>query len=201
MDGQQNLMGIMAFKDPEKAKKYYAEWRKANSEVIKKKKAEYRRLNSERLAERQRVWRSAHPDYQLRNQRKNREKYRRYCRESYQRHRARRLKADARYRKLNPHVDVKAKAKRRMRIEATIENERAVELFIKLIRTSKRVACYYCEAMVSGRRAHIDHVIPLAKGGAHAISNLCASCPACNLSKHAKLLTEWKRSGQQVLPL
>lgn len=113
-----------------------------------------------------------------------------------------RLKANnANYRKLNPQVDVKHAAKRRTQINATIENETVVAQFIKLIRTSKRVACYYCEKVISGKKAHIDHVVPLARGGKHSPDNLCASCPQCNMTKHARLLSEWKREGQQVLPI
>lgn len=113
-----------------------------------------------------------------------------------------RLKAEcAAYRRQNPHVDVNAKAKRRLRIEATVENEGAIAHFIKLIRSSTRVACYYCQRMIHGKDAHIDHIVPLSKGGGHTGGNICASCRVCNQRKHAKLLTEWQRDGQQILPL
>lgn len=38
---------------------------------------------------------------------------------------------------------------------------------------------------------HIDHRIPLAKGGTNWPSNLVLTCPHCNLSKHAKLPDEF----------
>lgn len=49
--------------------------------------------------------------------------------------------------------------------------------------------CAYCKIRP---HEHFDHVIPLAKGGRHAIGNLLPACSACNLSKGAKLLAEWR---------
>ncbi|MBC8222433.1 MAG: HNH endonuclease [SAR86 cluster bacterium] len=47
--------------------------------------------------------------------------------------------------------------------------------------------CVYCD----GPFEHVDHVIPLSKGGPHCLSNLRPACQFCNLSKHAKKLSEW----------
>ncbi len=65
--------------------------------------------------------------------------------------------------------------------------------------------CQYCgtEAQVG----HVDHVIPLSKGGTDTIDNLAWSCRPCNLSKSTKTLDEWEyRPGsgpakEQVLNL
>jgi 5-methylcytosine-specific restriction endonuclease McrA len=48
--------------------------------------------------------------------------------------------------------------------------------------------CAYCGA----KAEQIDHIIPLARGGRHAIGNLAPSCTKCNQSKGSKLLIEWK---------
>lgn len=37
----------------------------------------------------------------------------------------------------------------------------------------------------------LDHVIPLARGGWHCLSNLRPACRSCNSSKHMKTLLEW----------
>lgn len=47
--------------------------------------------------------------------------------------------------------------------------------------------CAYC----GGKFEHIDHVIPLSKGGPHCLSNLRPACASCNSSKHAKFLKDW----------
>lgn len=49
--------------------------------------------------------------------------------------------------------------------------------------------CAYCG---TAKADSIDHVVPLARGGAHAIENLLPACLDCNRSKHAKSLDEWK---------
>lgn len=41
---------------------------------------------------------------------------------------------------------------------------------------------------------HVDHVVPLSKGGSNGPENLVLACPTCNLQKHAKHPMEW--SGQ-----
>lgn len=48
-------------------------------------------------------------------------------------------------------------------------------------------ACCYCDA----RAEHLDHVVPISKGGADAEHNLVPSCAACNLDKGAQLLADW----------
>lgn len=54
--------------------------------------------------------------------------------------------------------------------------------------------CNYCRCELSfeDRRSwHIDHVVPLARGGTHELSNLVVACPPCNHSKGSKMLDEW----------
>jgi len=78
-------------------------------------------------------------------------------------------------------------------------NPKSIELFICGTRAKAWVVCYYCEKAVSGKRAHFDHMVPLSKGGAHSVENLCVSCPKCNQAKLNKPIQEWMRLGQQLL--
>lgn len=48
-------------------------------------------------------------------------------------------------------------------------------------------ACCYCGLWAT----HLDHVVPLSRGGADTESNMVPACAACNLSKGAKTLAEW----------
>jgi 5-methylcytosine-specific restriction endonuclease McrA len=58
--------------------------------------------------------------------------------------------------------------------------------------------CYLCRAQFSkSNPATLDHVIPLAKGGTHAIANLAAAHLLCNLRKNARL--ENPITGQALL--
>lgn len=47
--------------------------------------------------------------------------------------------------------------------------------------------CKYCSCSLDSTM-HLDHVIPLSKGGCHTLSNVVFSCRTCNTSKGAKLL-------------
>lgn len=60
-------------------------------------------------------------------------------------------------------------------------------------RRSKLVTCYWCKRRVSGKKAHMDHINPLSKGGAHSIENLCISCQPCNSRKHSTVLYDWNQ--------
>lgn len=51
--------------------------------------------------------------------------------------------------------------------------------------------CQYCKER--GGKLECDHVVPVAKGGVHAISNLVTACFSCNRAKRDKLVTEWIR--------
>ncbi|MFD6279478.1 HNH endonuclease [Streptomyces sp. NPDC060209] len=56
-----------------------------------------------------------------------------------------------------------------------------------MVLTANSGCCVYC-----GRRSQtMDHVIPLARGGADDLSNLVPACHACNNSKNDKTPAEW----------
>lgn len=57
-----------------------------------------------------------------------------------------------------------------------------------------RGRCAYCCAV---GELHIEHVIPLARGGRHAIGNIVPACSTCNYSKGNRLLVEW-RYGRRI---
>ena len=53
--------------------------------------------------------------------------------------------------------------------------------------------CAACETDIRPPQPyHLDHIIPLARGGMHDDSNLQCLCPPCNQSKGAKLPAEWE---------
>lgn len=55
--------------------------------------------------------------------------------------------------------------------------------------------CYYCGEKL-GKIYHVDHVIPISRGGANDPCNLVLTCPFCNLSKGDKLPSEWPQGGR-----
>ena len=52
--------------------------------------------------------------------------------------------------------------------------------------------CSYCACALDAEIARVDHIIPISKGGTSDPDNLAAACFACNASKGAKLLSEWR---------
>lgn len=62
--------------------------------------------------------------------------------------------------------------------------------------------CFYCEEEYTDY--HVDHMIPLSRGGTNDISNLAIACPSCNLRKHAKMpwvfLAEMSSCRSQKVP-
>lgn len=63
---------------------------------------------------------------------------------------------------------------------------------VKSIKEEQEGKCLWCGRVLSSY--HIDHIIPLSKGGSNLESNLCVCCPSCNLSKGSKLPGEWCRN-------
>lgn len=51
--------------------------------------------------------------------------------------------------------------------------------------------CWWCQDELVEGNTHIDHRIPISRGGSNAPENLCLSCKHCNLSKGSKLPHEW----------
>lgn len=91
----------------------------------------------------------------------------------------------SRYAKANPEVVRASNAARRALAKSVCV---APKISFKAIAQAHGYQCFYCGTAVDPlkRRAlHIDHVVPLSRGGAHAVENLVCSCAGCNLSKGA----------------
>lgn len=51
--------------------------------------------------------------------------------------------------------------------------------------------CAYCHDKL-GPDYHVDHIVPLSRGGGNGPDNICLACPACNLNKKDRLFGyEW----------
>lgn len=52
--------------------------------------------------------------------------------------------------------------------------------------------CWYCKRRFYDHlQKSVDHVVPIAKGGRHTLSNLVIACMRCNKSKNSRLLGDW----------
>jgi len=60
--------------------------------------------------------------------------------------------------------------------------------------TLQRGQCAVCRCDLRKEKTHLDHIEPLALGGAHDDKNMQLLCKPCNLSKHAKPPIEFMQS-------
>jgi 5-methylcytosine-specific restriction endonuclease McrA len=70
------------------------------------------------------------------------------------------------------------------------ENDPAIVAFYEEVRTAPRMKCYLCGRQTKPGERHVDHVVPLNRGGPHVRSNLACACIPCNLGKRDKLPSE-----------
>lgn len=110
-----------------------------------------------------------------------------YARKQQARYRQEHPSAGVAWLQVNPDYHRLAQAKRRTR-------KRSGGVFVVTDRDIARLLerwryrCAYCGTQT---RLHLDHVVPLARGGRHSIGNLLPACQACNQSKNARLLADW----------
>lgn len=52
-------------------------------------------------------------------------------------------------------------------------------------------ACFYCGDV--SPKLTMDHVVPVSRGGRHALGNVVPACRRCNASKHDDTVMEWRR--------
>lgn len=71
-------------------------------------------------------------------------------------------------------------------------------LEIKELYKKQKGKCVNCVKSISGKY-HIDHIVPISKGGTNWISNLQLLCPFCNISKGAKDPIKWAQENGRLL--
>lgn len=72
---------------------------------------------------------------------------------------------------------------------AKIAGASARKILASDIERIKRSPCIHCGAVGD---IHLDHAIPLSRGGSHSIGNIQPMCGPCNMSKKDKLYAEWR---------
>lgn len=154
----------------------------------------YRRENRPKIRAQQQAWEDANREA-LRERRKD------IYRAAPERQKARRNKylavpanaergkATARkWRQANPEKLRAKAARRRAKLLASPLHYTSDDVHKRL--QEQKGLCYWCHKPLGGAY-HVDHIIPLAKGGTNAPNNICCACPGCNQSKGAKMPCEF----------
>ena len=63
---------------------------------------------------------------------------------------------------------------------------------IQRIYEEQKGLCFYCSGELAGK-FHIDHMVPLSRGGINDPSNLCCACAFCNTSKRHRTAEEFRQ--------
>lgn len=128
-----------------------------------------------------------------RSKKKYREKHKERLREYNSKYVARRREEDEYYTK---HL-ISCNKRRTTIIDWDVTYE---DLQKKLI--SQDFKCAYCGCDLKLIPKHMDHILPIKRGGAHSLQNLHWTCASCNLSKNSKTHEEYiKYRNSQVLPI
>jgi 5-methylcytosine-specific restriction endonuclease McrA len=170
---KKNIKRVKAYRD-----KYWAEHREEKNKYdkarqnlphIRERKKQHRKAWLKRNPDSSSKWRKSHPKemsvFRKRWAKNNPEKLRHYCLQ-----------------------------RRAMKLGATFGDPKDILAYITKLKTDINTICYYCEAALFGTEFHIDHIVPLTRGGLHNLNNLCAACPSCNVRKRARLLDEFGES-------
>lgn len=143
---------------PTKIKASGKAYREKNKKFLDERGAEYRKNHRDAAVARSKKWIRDHPE------------------------RARDTRAA--WRKSNPGA-MRKYQERYMATKATCLDEpfSLTDVTDYLKRQNNR--CYWC-CVALGKNYHVDHIIPLSKGGSNGASNVRPACGPCNLTKHNK---------------
>ena len=141
-----------------------------NRDVILNKSNEYRKANIEKSINRSRLFYSENTEY---------------CKEK-----------SKIYKKTDKGIAI-AKNNNHKRRSKKKQGDVSTKQLLELQQNAK--VCYWCNVSFKDKKVHIDHYIPLSKGGEHTLSNLVVSCAKCNMSKKAKMPEEFANELGRLL--
>ena len=175
----------------EERKAYYRKWRLKNCDKLRAKAKIYRTGNSELIKIRLRAiylanketYSKKSKEYVQKNREKVNERHRLYTRL----HPEKKKQWSDKYRSSHPinlqlaRVHHHNRRARKLQVGGTISSNLASKLII--IQGGK---CPICKTSLKCSGFHLDHIIPLVRGGKNDNKNIQLLCPSCNLRKYNK---------------
>lgn len=164
--------------NPDKVRQHARDWAIRNPEKNREKSRIWARKNLNRSRKKARDWSIANPERVKKNYKK------------WKKSNPDRLKLiQARYEAKNPEA-----ARERVRKRRALKKSSLGWLppFPEGILFGQQAGlCLYCNADLEQSGWHMEHKIPLSRGGEHDWENVCLSCPSCNLTKNTKTSEEF----------
>jgi 5-methylcytosine-specific restriction endonuclease McrA len=143
-------------------------------------------------------WNKTHPERMRAIRKRWREKNREKLKQYHYNNREKELEQSRLWKKNNPErcrqLWYRHKAIRR---NAPVGNDFLILQWRSRWINRKYSVCYWCRTKVLTNQCEPDHIVPLAKGGAHSVENLCISCRKCNRGKNAKMPAVWNQQLPQ----
>lgn len=167
----------------------------ANKEARKAQVAAYRAANPDKCKALREKWRHENPEkwdaFHKQYRDENQEKHRIYCREWRQKNRER---ADAKIAEWHAaHPEWKRIKVQNRRARKMASGGRLSRGLVPKLLEAQGWRCIGCACDLRKSGYHLDHQMPLARGGAHADENMQMLCPHCNCTKGARDPVEWER--------
>lgn len=179
-----------------KQKEYHAQWYKNNRDIKLSKNAEYLKANPDVSRKLSKKWRDSHIEESRKRCREwekaNPDKRSEINKRKYKANPEHYLAKNAKWAKENPEKTAVVRRRRRAREKGAPGTHTAAEATAILVAQNYR--CAYCDADLRVVEKHLDHIIPLSRGGSNDKSNIQWTCKPHNLQKSDKDPIEYARS-------
>lgn len=149
----------------------------ANRDAIRERLAKYRKDNDKLRAKKAAYYRA------------NKEAAREYRAEYHRKNAAQLIARVAEWRRQNPDAHRAQEALRRARKRGA--GGKVTKEQIAAIHAGQRGRCWYCSKSLKRTGYHVEHRVPLSRGGTNGPENIVLACPPCNLRKGAKTPQEF----------
>lgn len=179
-------------KDPDLDRRYYEanrdwllpkmnaakqKWREENREEDRRQRREVRAKNVDR-------YRKYQNDFYARNRDAQRERLRKYYEENPDKRASANSRREA-WRRANRERARSYVRNRRARLKKAGGTHTAED--VEALIAGQKGCCWWCGKQMPAGKHHVDHRIPIARGGTNDVGNLVISCAPCNHSKSSKM--------------